>query len=165
MNVLGIHSSYVCDDHGFADRGGADGVSSAGASGDAGGSADCAAACLKTIWPDACFRVNDTRCGTCVIWPAYLQSRHPSRRFHDAGSCLTERFTVHVFSEMVLCKLTAVFRARSRVNGVVRKNQGRNCCSRRMPYNSSVPANPKNTKHVAYRLPLISTTGSTSVRR
>ena len=39
MNVLGIHSSYVCDDHGFADRGGVDGVPSAGASGDAGGSA------------------------------------------------------------------------------------------------------------------------------
>ena len=42
MNVLGIHSSYVSDDHGFTDRGGVDGVPSAGASGDAGGSADCA---------------------------------------------------------------------------------------------------------------------------
>jgi hypothetical protein len=53
MNVLGIRSSYVCDDHGFADRGGLGGVPDAGASGDAGGSADCAAARLKTIWPDA----------------------------------------------------------------------------------------------------------------
>ena len=44
MNVLGIHSSYVCEDHGFADRGGVDGVPSAGASGDADGSADRAAA-------------------------------------------------------------------------------------------------------------------------
>jgi hypothetical protein len=50
MNVMGIHSRYVCDDHGFADRGG---VPSVGASGDAGGSADRVAARLKTIWPDA----------------------------------------------------------------------------------------------------------------
>jgi hypothetical protein len=26
MNALGIHSSYVCDDHGFANRGGLGGV-------------------------------------------------------------------------------------------------------------------------------------------
>jgi len=44
MNVLRIHSSYVCDDHGFADRRGVDGVPTADASGDAGGSADRAAA-------------------------------------------------------------------------------------------------------------------------
>lgn len=49
MNVLGIHSSYVCDDHGFADRGGVDGLPGAGASGDAGGSADCAAAIGATL--------------------------------------------------------------------------------------------------------------------
>jgi len=53
MNVLGIHSSYVCDDHGFANRCGVDGVLSARAWGDAGGSADCTAARLKTTWPDA----------------------------------------------------------------------------------------------------------------
>ena len=47
MNALAIHSSCVCDDDGFADRGGVDGLPGAGASGDAGGSADCAAARLE----------------------------------------------------------------------------------------------------------------------
>jgi hypothetical protein len=45
----GLHSSYVCDDHGFADRGGIDGVPSAGASGDARGSSDRAAVCHLLI--------------------------------------------------------------------------------------------------------------------
>ena len=49
MSVLGIHSSYVRDDHGFADGGGLDGLPGAGASGDAGGSADCAAAIGATL--------------------------------------------------------------------------------------------------------------------
>jgi hypothetical protein len=56
---------------------------------------------------------------------------------------------------VVVEKLIAVFRARSRDNSVAwycGKNQGRNCCIRRMEYNRSVPAKPKSTKHVAYSL-------------